>query len=93
MKIQSGRLAEPGATPVQYFAMSISYTQLEVLKTVFVVVAFASAILYGVFRLPLTFDDSLVQMTLDVLSWCLVGALATFLLMLGVKVIDGLLDV
>lgn len=93
MKIRSGRLAETSATPVPYSAMSISHTQLEVLKTVFVAVAFASAILYGLFRLPLTFDDSLVQMALDVLSWCLVGALATFLLMLAVKVIDGLLDV
>jgi hypothetical protein len=93
MKIGSGHLAEPNATQVPCSAMSISKMQLDVLKTMSVVVALASVILYGLLGLPQSFADSSLQMALDVLSWCLVGALATLLLMLGVKVIDRLLDV
>jgi hypothetical protein len=93
MKIASGHLAESSGSRVAYSATPFGRTQLYKVKSVLVFVASAAAILYGLLWLPLTFAEGSVQTALDILSWCLVGALATFLLMLGVRIIDGLLDV
>ena len=82
MNFESGLSADPNATGIQ-----------SSIKSVLIFTAFALAAVPGVLWLSQFFSDGALQIALDSLSWCVVGLLATFVLMASVKVIDSLLNV
>ncbi len=46
----------------------------------------------ALFAVSLLLPDNLSQIALDLMSWCLVGALAAGVLLASVKVLEGVLD-
>lgn len=55
-------------------------------------VAIALATALGLFAVSLILPDKLSQLALDLMSWCLVGALAAGVLFASVKLLEGFLD-
>ncbi len=82
--------AHPGETSTAHRSSSaLVLPQAYSLPRLGAMALLAASLLFGVsFLLP----EHFAQLALDLMCWCLVGAIAAGLLFAGVRLLDGLLD-